>query len=99
MFHIVWEFLVTEEHRTEFERAYSKEGVWGELFRSDTRYNGTTLLRDSTTPGRYFTIDRWETPEAFTEFRLRNASQYDAADQACARLTSGERLVGNFEEV
>ncbi len=99
MIEVVWEFEVAEEHREEFESLYNSDGVWAELFRLDSNYNGTTLLRDRDHQSRYLTIDRWESLESYESFKARYAAQYEAIDQKCEALTSSERLLGIFDRV
>jgi hypothetical protein len=48
---------------------------------------------------RYLTIDRWQTAQAYEEFRAKYGAEYRELDGACEELTSDERLVGQFEGV
>ena len=49
-------------------------------------------------PGRYVTIDRWESEEAYRAFRARFAGEHDAVDRACEALTVEETPLGAYEE-
>jgi len=96
MFVIVWQFEVTEEQTTGFEAAYSADGSWARLFRHSAEYLGTELLRDAYVPGRYLTIDRWQSEDAFRAFRKQHDADYEALDRACDALTASEQRVGAF---
>jgi heme-degrading monooxygenase HmoA len=96
MFVIVWEFRIRAERRAEFERHYGPHGAWAELFRVNSAYRGTSLLRDIKEPGRYLTVDRWETAEAYAAFHAANAARYAEIDRACEALTSSERKLGAY---
>lgn len=94
---IVWEFTVPEERRETFEKAYGSEGNWAMLFGSAPGYLGTELLRDSTIPGRYLTIDRWRTLDDFEAFKGQSGAVYAALDREFEGLTSHEVKIGAFE--
>lgn len=95
----LWEFEVAAEQAAEFERQYGPNGAWARLFRRATGYVETTLLRDEARPGRYVTIDWWESAEAYDRFRAVHAAAYEALDTACEALTIAERRLGRFASV
>jgi heme-degrading monooxygenase HmoA len=95
----VWEFQVRPESIAEFERAYGPDGPWAQLFRRSSAYLGTELLRDTDRAGRYLTIDRWASRDAFQQFKQQYAGEYAALDRALEKLTEGEALVGDFEAI
>lgn len=99
MFIAIWEFQVKPEHRAEFERHYAGGGSWAELFRTDPAYQGTQLLRDRQTPGRYVTIDTWSDEAAYHAFKEREEARYRKLDAAFEAFTEREALVGSFEVV
>ncbi len=94
----VWEFIVDREQVEEFERHYGEDGSWVRLFRQAPGYLQTLLLRDSVHPGRFVTIDRWESDVAYREFRTRFSQQYADLDGICEKLTRRETLLGEFTE-
>jgi heme-degrading monooxygenase HmoA len=49
--------------------------------------------------GRYLTIDRWTSEEAFHQFKKQFAKEYGEIDAQCEALTENERLVGIFQRV
>ena len=94
---ILWEFRVKAGREAEFERRYGPEGDWAQLFRRSPAYRGTELLRDTAEPGRYLTLDRWESSAAYEEFKRQVAQEYAALDRECEALTESERCLGRFE--
>jgi heme-degrading monooxygenase HmoA len=66
---IIWEFHVKPEDAARFEQAYGPAGEWAQFFRTGTGYLGTTLNRDAEQPGRYLTLDFWESAGAYQQFR------------------------------
>ncbi len=95
MIEILWEFVVREECTQEFEKHYCASGTWAEFFRRSPSYHGTTLLAGE--QSRYLTWDRWDSLEAYEEFRLANRVEYDDLDTRFEALTVSERRLGVFE--
>jgi heme-degrading monooxygenase HmoA len=91
---IVWEFVVRAGHEREFEAVYGPTGAWATLFSKSPEHVGVELLRDTTTAGRYLTIDRWRSADAFGRFRKAHLDEYEALDSLCAGLTEVERKIG-----
>ena len=95
MIEILWEYEVKDGQAQEFERHYCKAGSWAEFFRRSPAYQGTTLF--SGVQNRYLTWDRWDSQEAYEEFRLANRLEYDELDNQFQALTVSERCLGFFE--
>jgi len=91
--------VVPNSNEGEFRRRYGPGGPWVALFRQDPAYIETLLLKDRSGPGRYVTVDRWRSAEAFRSFRERYAAQFEAIDRACEALTSRETDLGSFAEI
>jgi len=96
MFVILWQFDIAEEKTPAFEAAYGPQGSWADLFARSPEYLGTELLKDAYVPGRYITIDRWSSEEAFRAFRAQHDSDYETLDRACDTLTAAEFRIGAF---
>lgn len=94
----IWEFLVADDRREEFERHYGPSGSWVALFRQAPGFVETLLLRDAANPLRYLTIDRWESDSAYREFRAVFSEQYADLDERCEHLTTRETPLGRYEE-
>ena len=99
MFVIIWEYLVQEVRLAAFEKLYGAQGAWAELFRKEKGYLGTELLRDSTHPQRYITIDRWTSPEDYESFLSQWQNEYARLDARCEGLTAQETLLGKWESI
>ncbi|MHA6204942.1 antibiotic biosynthesis monooxygenase family protein [Dyella soli] len=96
---IVWEFLVPEAHRTDFEAAYGPHGLWAQLFARAPGFLEVRLLRSHERSGRYFTIDRWQSAMAFEDFKSHFAKEYQALDRRLEGLASSEAPLGRFDEM
>ena len=96
-FTIVWRFTIDPESKVRFESIYGPNGAWAVLFARSAGYRGTELLRNTSEPNSYLTIDRWESEAAFEEFRQQFAAQYEALDRECEGLTQSETKIGIFE--
>jgi heme-degrading monooxygenase HmoA len=98
MVRFVWEFVARADKVQEFEKTYASSGPWVELFRKNSGYDGTLLLRDTENARRYLTVDRWHSAASQHEMRERFAKEYAELDRSCDSLTESERRVGVFEE-
>ena len=99
MYVIIWEYQVKAEQLVAFEEIYASNGAWAELFRKETGYLGTELLRDPNQPQRYITIDRWISLEDYESFRLKWKSEYARLDAQCEGLMEKEALIGKCESI
>lgn len=95
----VWEFEVPPEAEAAFRREYGPQGSWAALFRRDPAYIETLLLQDRGQPGRFLTVDRWRSAEAFHAFKERFGAEYAEIDRRCEALTHREALLGTFVQV
>jgi len=96
MFVILWQFDIVDEKLASFEAAYGPDGSWAKLFALSSDYLGTELLKDAYVPGRYLTIDRWRSEQAFRAFRKDHDADYEALDRASDSLTAAEARIGAF---
>ncbi len=94
----LWEFIVDPARTAEFLGHYRAGGTWAELFRRSPGYLGTLLLRDPGEPNRFVTVDRWQTAEAYAEFRTAFAREYAELDARCEHLTLRETSLGHYDE-
>ena len=95
-FTCIWEFDVPAASEAEFRRHYGPRGSWAALFRNDPGFIETLLLEDPSRQGRYLTIDRWRSAEAYLSFRESYREQYRALDQICEGFTTQETNLGSF---
>jgi quinol monooxygenase YgiN len=95
----LWEFIVSADHASAFERAYGPAGEWVQLFRRAPGYLRSELHRDLSRPLRFITIDYWESKEAWEAFRTRFAAEFEALDAKCRAWTTAEAEIGRFEPI
>lgn len=95
---IVWEFIVRDEAVTEFRRGYGPDGEWAALFRQYPGYAGTSLLQDTVKPGRFITIDRWESEALYDQMLQSTREEYSRLDKMFEALTVSERKLGAWTE-
>jgi quinol monooxygenase YgiN len=98
MVRIVWEFMARADKINEFENYFAGSGPWTALFRKNSGYHGTVLLRDMQKPRRYLTIDRWENAAMHRAMRERFAAEFEELDHAGEAFTESEQHHGVFEE-
>jgi heme-degrading monooxygenase HmoA len=96
MIEIVWEFVVKEEARGQFELAYGPGGAWSNLFARCPGFRGTTVLRDTKNPRRYLTIDLWEAEAQREQALAERKAEYSDLEAAFADWTESKTEVGIF---
>ena len=99
MFVVLWEFEVKPGSEERFESVYGPEGDWAALFRRDTQYLQTDLLRDLSQRGVYLTADYWHSQAAYEAFLANHQAEYRVLDAANQELTASERKIGAFERM
>jgi len=99
MFVILWEFEVKPGSEPAFERAYGPQGDWVRLFRSNPHYRSTDLLRDTSRPRIYCTIDYWDSAVAYENFKNSHREAYQALDRVMGGLTLRERQIGSYSQI
>ncbi len=96
MVEIVWEFVVKEEARGQFELAYGPGGAWSNLFGQCPGFRGTTVLRDARNPRRYLTIDLWASESQREQALAEHKEEYSDLDTAFDEWSESENEVGIF---
>lgn len=96
MVEIVWEFVVKEEARGQFELAYGPGGAWSKLFARYPGFRGITLLRDTENPRRYLTIDLWDTEAQREQVLAERKAEYSDLEAAFGDWTESKAEVGIF---
>jgi len=97
MFVILWHFEVKPGNQVSFEKAYSSDGPWAQLFRCDPHFRGTQLRHDPSRPLCYFTVDLWDSENAYRTFLSAHQRAYDGLDASLQHLACIERHVLSFE--
>jgi heme-degrading monooxygenase HmoA len=99
MFLILWEFEVKPGCEEQFEKVYGPEGEWAKLFRTDSQYRETRLVRDSFRDASYLTLDFWESRQGYEEFLRARRAEYEAIEEMGEELTLKEKRIAWFEMV
>ena len=96
MFEYVWEFVVKEEARGQFELVYGPGGAWSKLFARCPGYRGTTVLRNTENTQRYLTIDLWKTEDQREQALGELKAEYSDLEAAFDKWTESKTEVGTF---
>jgi hypothetical protein len=96
MIEIVWEYMVKEEARGQFELAYGPGGAWSNLFAPYPGFRGTTLLRDTENPRRYLVIELWDTEAQRAQVLVERKDDYGNLEAAFSDWTESRTEVGIF---
>lgn len=96
MIEIIWESVVKEEARGQFELAYGPGGAWSKLFARSQGFRGTTLLRDTHDPRRYLTIDFWDSEEKREQILAELQTEHAELNAIFGEWTETRKEVGIF---
>ena len=109
MYVIVWEFQVAAARAKDFERAYGPDGDWTRFFQRAPAFRGAELLwgtgddaddaDEASSDPVYWTVDRWDSREAYEDFNTRFEREYEELDTRLADLCELEVCLGKFEVV
>lgn len=93
----IWEYLVNDEHISDFIRIYGPDGDWVQLFKQSDGYIGTDLHQDISDPNRFITVDYWKTKRDRDSFQNQFRVAFNALDKQAANYTETENLLGEFD--
>jgi heme-degrading monooxygenase HmoA len=96
MIEFIWESVVKEGARGQFELAYGPGGAWSKLFARSPGFRGTTLLRDMKSPHRYLTIDLWDSEDLREQTISERRTEYAQLDATFGEWTDSRTQVGVF---
>jgi heme-degrading monooxygenase HmoA len=96
MYLILWKFVARPEHTKAFIAACKPDGDWARLFAQAPGYRGTDLLTSTTDPHTFITIDRWDSPNHYGQFKQQYAEPYSTLDAQLEGLTVSEVSLGSF---
>jgi len=99
MFLVLWEFEVKPGCEERFEKVYGPGGEWARLFRSDSQYRETRLVRDSFWDAMYLTLDFRKSRQGYEEFLRARRAEYEAIEERGEELTLKEKRIGWLEMV
>jgi heme-degrading monooxygenase HmoA len=99
MFLVLWEYEVKPGSEKQFEKVYGPAGDWAQLFRTDSHYKETRLLRDPFRSNVYLTLDFWTSRDSYEKFMAAHTAEYRTIDALGESLTVNERRVDAYEMV
>ena len=99
MFLVLWEYKVKSGSEKQFEEVYGPAGDWARLFRTDSHYRETRLLRDPFRSNVYLTLDFWASRNSYEDFLTSHKVEYQSIDALGESLTTNERRLGAYELV
>lgn len=86
----IWQYDVAEGREGDFKRIYAADGDWATLFAVSDGYLGTELYRCIGTSGRYITVDRFSSAEAWHRLLDEQGPRYVEIDRLAEATTSRE---------
>jgi heme-degrading monooxygenase HmoA len=93
----IWQYEVAAGRERDFERIYGAGGEWDILFAASDGYLGTELYRCIGTSGRYITVDRFSSAEAWHRLLDQQGHRYVELDRLAGATTSSERELAAVE--
>ena len=96
MIEFVCEFVVKDEVRGQFELAFGPGGLWSKLFAQQPGFRGTTLMRDMKNPGRYLTVDLWDTEAQRDHALSEYKTEYSNLEATLADWSESTTEIGIF---
>ncbi|TFG71121.1 MAG: hypothetical protein E4H27_05270 [Anaerolineales bacterium] len=96
MIEIVWQFVIKEGARGQFELAYGPGGVYSRLFERCPGFRGTTVLRGTKNPQDYLTVDMWDTQAEWEQARVEHETEYADLETTLAAWIASRAELGSF---
>lgn len=96
MLQMIWEFVVKQNARGQFELAHGPGGAWSKLFARSPGFRGATLLQDTENPLRYLAVELWETETQREQALAERQAEYLGLEAALAEWTESQARVGVF---
>jgi heme-degrading monooxygenase HmoA len=97
MIEIVWEFVVKQEQRGQFELIFGPGGAWSKLFAGSVGYRGTTVLRSTEDPQRYLVIDIWDSEDKREQMLAECQAEHADLETTLAEWIESKNVVGVFK--
>ncbi len=96
MIEMVWEYVVSERGRGQFELAFGPGGVWSKLFSACEGFRGTTVLRSTKDARRYLVIEVWDTEDRREQALAHHPTEYSDLQVAFSGWVEAKAEVGTF---
>src|SRR2546422_7772000 len=99
-------FFSSRRRHTRCSRDWSSDVCSSDLFQRAPAFRGAELLRgtgddvdEASSDPVYWTVDRWDSREAYEDFNTRFEREYEELDTRLADLCELEVCLGKFEVV
>ncbi len=96
MIEFVWEYVVKEAARGQFELTFGPGGAWSKLYAHRPGFRGLTLLRDTRDPRRYLVIEVWDAPDQREQALAASAGAAAELEAGLAEWSASRRELGVF---
>lgn len=96
MVEMIWELVVKQEKRGQFELTYGPGGAWSRLFAPCEGFRGITLLRDTNDPCRYLAVELWDSAALRQQALAGREAEYAELEAAIGNWLETRREVGIF---
>jgi heme-degrading monooxygenase HmoA len=96
MVEMIWEFVVKQEARGQFELTYGPGGAWSRLFATCSGFRGITLLRDTNNPCHYLTVDIWDTAAQREQALAKHEAEYSELETSLEDWVESRNEIGVF---
>jgi heme-degrading monooxygenase HmoA len=87
----IWQYVVDPDKAARFVSSYGPDGEWAQLFGRSTGYLDTALHQDLGYSGRFLTVDRWNSEQAWRDFHATHFAEYHQLDERLRCLTIEQR--------
>lgn len=99
MVELVWEFIVREEGKGQYELVFGPGGGWSNLYSSSPGFRGTTVMRDIKNPLRYLIFDLWDSEIDRENVLDENPTGYSELETTLDKLTESKSKLGTFNVI
>jgi hypothetical protein len=96
MVEIVWEIVVRDQARGQFELAFGPGGAWSKLFAKSPGFRGTTLMRDLRNSRRYLVVELWNDEAGRDKSISEQQTEYTDLEAVFDKWTESKIELGIF---
>ncbi len=96
MVEIVWEIVVRDQARGQFELAFGPGGAWSKLFAKSPGFRGTTLMRDLKNSRRYLVVELWNDEAERDKSITEQQTEYTDLEAVFDEWTESKIEIGTF---
>jgi heme-degrading monooxygenase HmoA len=96
MIEFVWEVVVKEQSRGQFELSFGPGGAWSKLFAKSPGFRGITLLRDMQDPRHYLVVDIWDSEIQREQSLAEHKAEHEELQAALGAWTESVTELGAY---